>query len=86
MILKNKHVRVVFSAPHDEPNRSARVDTTLLVWAGDKAHVAPDFIAVIDFDEHSPSYGKVLRTVPLTGLGAVGNESIMWVFRPMARR
>jgi hypothetical protein len=54
--------------------RSARPEDTLIVWAGDKAHVAPDFIAVIDFNEHSPTYGKVLSTVPLTGPGAVGNE------------
>jgi hypothetical protein len=47
---------------------------TLLIWAGDKAHVKPDFVAVIDFDEHSPSYGKVLRTVPLSGPSAIGNE------------
>lgn len=62
------------SGPHNEDKSSVPVDNTLLVWAGDKAHVAPDFIAVIDFDEHSPHYGKVLRTVPLTGPGAVGNE------------
>jgi hypothetical protein len=58
----------------DESRREARADTTLLVWAGDKAHIAPDFLAVIDFYEDSPNYGKVLRTVPLTGPGAVGNE------------
>ena len=39
----------------------------LFVWAGDAAHKSPDFVAVIDFDPSSPSYGKVLRTVPLTG-------------------
>ena len=49
-------------------------DTTLLVWAGDQAHQAPDFLAVIDFDRDSPTYGAVLRTVPLAGVGAVGNE------------
>jgi selenium-binding protein 1 len=49
-------------------------ENTLLVWASDKAHVAPDFLAVIDFDRDSPTYGKVLRTVPLTGASAVGNE------------
>ena len=49
-------------------------ETTLLVWAGDAAHAAPDFIAVIDFDPNSPSYGKVLRTVPLSGADAIGNE------------
>ena len=47
---------------------------TLLVWASDKAHVAPDFLAVIDFDRDSRTYGKVLRTVPLAGANAVGNE------------
>ena len=47
---------------------------TLLVWASDQAHVAPDFLAVIDFDRDSPTYGKVLRTVPLSGANAVGNE------------
>jgi len=49
-------------------------EDTLLVWASDKAHVGPDFLAVIDFDPDSPQYGDVLRTVPLTGAGAVGNE------------
>jgi selenium-binding protein 1 len=56
---------------------------TLLVWAGDQAHAAPDFVAVVDFDARSPSYGRVLRTVPLPrslptsiagGSGAIGNE------------
>lgn len=57
---------------------------TVLIWAGDKAHVAPDFVAVVDFDQFSPSYGKVLKTVPLPSslptqagggsTGATGNE------------
>lgn len=46
----------------------------LYVFAGDQARVAPDFLAVIDFDEHSPNYGKVLGTVPLPPPGNVGNE------------
>src|SRR5262249_31764737 len=53
-------------------------ENTLLVWAGDKAHEAPDFLAVINFDSNSPHYGKVIRTVPLPagviGKGAVANE------------
>jgi hypothetical protein len=49
-------------------------DDTLIVWAGDQAHLSPDFIAVIDFNQHSPTYGKVLSTVPLTGASAIGNE------------
>jgi hypothetical protein len=55
------------AAAHDREN-------TLLVWASDQAHVAPDFLAVVDFDRDSRHYGKILRTVPLEGAGAVGNE------------
>ena len=47
---------------------------TLYVWAGDQARVAPDFLAVIDFDEDSPRYGKVIRSVPVPGPGSSGNE------------
>ena len=48
--------------------------TTLYVWASDVARVAPDFLAVVDFDRRSPTYGRVLRTVPLPPPGNVGNE------------
>lgn len=48
--------------------------TTLYVWASDQAGVAPDFLAVIDFDRKSPDYGKVLKTVPLPPPGNIGNE------------
>src|SRR5277367_3951131 len=58
----------------DEFARRHPAQTTLIVWAGDKSHTKPDFVAVVDFDEHSPTYGKVLRTVPLTGPSAIGNE------------
>jgi len=51
-----------------------RAPDTLYVWAGDQARVAPDFLAVIDFDEDSPRYGKVIRTVPVPGPGSAGNE------------
>jgi hypothetical protein len=56
------------------PPPFAPPDDTLIVWAGDQAHVSPDFIAVIDFNQHSPTYGKLLSTVPLTGASAIGNE------------
>jgi DNA-binding beta-propeller fold protein YncE len=49
-------------------------ENTLLVWTSDKAHKEPDFVAVIGFDRDSPDYGKVLRTVPLSGASAFGNE------------
>lgn len=46
----------------------------LYVWAGDQARVAPDFLAVINFDEDSGDYGKVIGTVPVPPPGNVGNE------------
>ena len=52
----------------------AREATTLYIWASDQAGVAPDFLAVVDFDRKSPDYGKVLKTVPLPPPGNVGNE------------
>ena len=69
-----------FARDPDENSYSRERDEeqTLLVWAGDKAHAAPDFLAVVDFDRDSRNYGKIIRTVPLPagalGKGAVGNE------------
>ena len=69
-------VTVTAAGPdRDDRDRGGRErDDTLLVWASDQAHVAPDFLAVIDFDRDSRRYGKVLRTIPLSGASAVGNE------------
>lgn len=53
---------------------SAAGDKYLLVWAGDQARKAPDFLAVVDFDESSKSYGRILNTVPLPAPGAANNE------------
>jgi hypothetical protein len=47
---------------------------TLYVWTGDQARVAPDFLAVIDFDEDSDRYGQVIKTVPIPPPGNTGNE------------
>jgi selenium-binding protein 1 len=47
---------------------------TLYIWAGDQARLAPDFLAVIDFDEGSPDYGRVIKTVPIPPPGNLGNE------------
>jgi selenium binding protein SBP56 len=51
-----------------------RAEKTLYIWAGDADRARPDFLAVIDFDEGSPHYGRVLRTVPVPPPGNVGNE------------
>src|SRR6266481_7501308 len=58
---------------HDHERGQAR-DKRLFVWAGDQARRAPDFLAVVDFDEESSTYGKVLTTVPLPAPGETSNE------------
>ncbi len=55
-------------ASHDDDEKF------LYVWAGDQARTNADFLSVINFDEHSPTYGRVITTVPLPGPGATGNE------------
>src|SRR6185436_7973467 len=46
----------------------------LYVWAGDQAHKAADFLAVVDFDEGSRDYGKLVKSVPLPPPGETSNE------------
>jgi 56kDa selenium binding protein (SBP56) len=63
------------SARGAEDGHGKGKEKTLYIWAGDQAHKAPDFLAVIDFDEESEDYGKVIKTVPLPPPGNVGNEA-----------
>src|SRR5262249_5324159 len=55
---------------------SARADEKkaryLYIWAGDQARIAPDFVTVVDFDENSKTYGRILKTVPVP---TSGNEA-----------
>ena len=51
-----------------------KAEKVLYVWASDQAHKTPDFLAVVDFDEESATYGKVINTVPLPPPGNIGNE------------
>ena len=56
----------------DDPH--GRKDKVLYIWAQDQAQKAPDFLAVVDFDEDSANYGKVIKTVPIPPPGNTGNE------------
>src|SRR5215470_11688408 len=58
----------------DDDAHGGRRDKVLYIWAQDQAHIAPDFLAVIDFDEESSRYGKVIKTVPVPPPGNIGNE------------
>lgn len=63
------------SAPADTVRiRCPKTPHYLYIWAGDMARKAPDFLVVVDFDENSRNYGKVIRTVPLPPPGNTGNE------------
>jgi hypothetical protein len=64
---------LAWAAP-PEKWRGAPRDRYLYIWTGDQARTRPDFLAVVDFNEHSRGYGKVIRSVPLPGPGASGNE------------
>lgn len=46
----------------------------LFICAGDQARTAPDFLAVINFNEESRDYGKVIASVPFATPDATGNE------------
>ena len=56
-------------------HRRVRSETKyLFVCAGDQARTNPDFLAVVNFDEDSEDYGKVIATALLPEPGATGNE------------
>ena len=46
----------------------------LFICAGDQARKAPDFLAVINFDERSGDYGQVIATRAFPAPDATGNE------------
>src|SRR5262249_53394347 len=46
----------------------------LFICAGDQARSAPDFLAVINFDQDSRDYGRVIARVPFPAPDASGNE------------
>ena len=50
------------------PTQETSASRYLYVWAGDKDEKDSDFLAVVDVDRKSPTYGDVLSTVPV-GMG-----------------
>src|SRR5262245_100409 len=46
----------------------------LFVCVGDESRQRPDFLAVVDFDQSSPNYGKVITSVPFPATDSSGNE------------
>ena len=62
------------SAEPPSPHARAGRGRHLLICTGDQARKAPDFLAVVDFDERSPRYGQVIARAPVPEPGASGNE------------
>jgi hypothetical protein len=72
-LAQNGQVQEGRGGDQDEGDHGGR-EKVLYIWAQDQAHVAPDFLAVINFDEQSPKYGEVINVVPLPPPGNMGNE------------
>lgn len=47
----------------------------LFVWAGDEARQSSDFLAVIDVNTSSPSYGRIVSTLPVGITGSMPHHS-----------
>lgn len=66
------------TASHSKPDapvtEAGSREKYLYVWTGDQARTNADFLAVINFDENSPNYGKVITTAPLPAPGNTWNE------------
>jgi len=57
-------------------NNEAKEETAkyLFICTGDQARTKPDFLAVANFDDDSPNYGRVVATIPFPAPNATGNE------------
>ena len=47
----------------------------LYVWAGDADKLESDFLAVVDVDRQSPTYGKVITTLPVGRVGTMAHHT-----------
>ena len=61
-------------APAAPKPASTHAEKHLFVWAGDQARKSADFLAVVNFDESSRDYGKLITTVALPSPDDKGNE------------
>jgi len=66
---------IVVIVPYTSGQHGHKAETVLYVWGSDQAHIAPDFLAVVDFEPESSTYGQVINTVQIPPPGNVGNEA-----------
>jgi selenium binding protein SBP56 len=74
LLLPVAALALLFAMGRDDKGSGGSSERHLFVWAGDQSRQAPDFLAVVNFDEKSTGYGRVMTTVPVPGPGASGNE------------
>ena len=57
------------------PAKTSRVSPYLLVWAGDEKHTQSDFLAVLDVNPDSKTYGQVVRRLPVGSAGMMPHHT-----------
>lgn len=57
------------SAQSTSPSEARFHGAYLFVWAGDAARASPDFLVVLDADPASPTYARVVATLPVSAAG-----------------
>src|SRR5438552_3230530 len=59
----------------ESASTAAKASQYLFVWAGDGARQSSDFLAVIDADTASHSYGHVVASVPVGAVGVMPHHT-----------
>jgi len=47
----------------------------IFVWSGDVAHKSSDFLAVVDTERRSDSYGRIVATLPVGAAGTMPHHT-----------
>ena len=66
---------VLLFAAKQPPSATSQGSPYLFVWAGDEARTASDFLAVIDANPASSTYGRVVRTVQVGMTGTMPHHT-----------
>jgi hypothetical protein len=66
---------ICFAADQKAANAVSDGSPYLFVWAGDAAHKATDFLAVVDAKPSSPTYAQIVATVPVGVSGTMPHHT-----------
>ena len=55
--------------------RSSEASRYIFVWTGDAAHKSSDFLAVVDTEPSSPSYARIVATLPVNVTGTMPHHT-----------